>query len=128
MIACVTLVSSCWQPITEWFKLFIEHSSLCFSLSLTIIKWTIWDGKRWKFLITNRGFSYDVISHKFCKSSYSWLPCWFPLSTGQYGKHNKLFCYLFSSYHNTKLQLSDKNISVHTFPHTLVKFQYLPMK
>ena len=30
------------------------------------------------------------------------------------GKYNKMFRYfLFSSYHNTKLQLSDKNISTH---------------
>ena len=27
---------------------------------------------------SNRGFSCDVISSQFCKSSYSGLPCWFP--------------------------------------------------
>ena len=30
------------------------------------------------------GFSCDVISSKFCKSSYPRLPCWFPVHTGRY--------------------------------------------
>ena len=31
------------------------------------------------------------------------------------GRYNKMSCYfLFISYHNTKLQLSDKNISTHS--------------
>ena len=39
------------------------------------------------------------------------------------GKHNKMFRYfLFSSYHITKLQLSDKNISTHNW----LKIQILP--
>ena len=34
------------------------------------------------------------------------------------GKHNKISQnFLFSSYHNTKLQLSDKNINTHTHTH-----------
>ena len=39
------------------------------------------------------------------------------------GKHNKMFRYfLFTLYHITKLQLSNKNIS----KHTRLKFQFLP--
>ena len=33
------------------------------------------------------------------------------------GKHNKMFSnFLFKSYHNSILQVSDKNISTHTHP------------
>ena len=43
-----------------------------------------------------RGFSCDVISSQFCKSSYSQLPCWFPLSIARYRKIQQnvplLFC------------------------------------
>ena len=46
------------------------------------------------------GLSCNVISRKFCKSSYSWPPCW---GKG-IGKSNKSFHYfLFSSYHITKI-------------------------
>ena len=34
----------------------------------------------------NRGFSCDVITCQFCKSSYSWPPCGFPLSMARYRK------------------------------------------
>ena len=43
-----------------------------------------------------RGFSCDVISSQFCKSSYSRLPCWFPLSMERHRKHNKMSCYFYS--------------------------------
>ena len=33
-----------------------------------------------------RGFSCDVISSQFCKSSYSRPPCWFPVTTVRYWK------------------------------------------
>ena len=66
----------------------------------------------------HRGFSCDVILSQFCKSSYSWLPCWFPLRMVWYWKtqqNNKMFRYfLFSSYHNNKVQLSDKFFLAHT--------------
>ena len=69
----------------------------------------------------NRGFTCDIISSRFCKTSYLRPPCWFPLSSSRSMvlESSKMFCYfLFSSYHNTKLQLSDKNISTNTW------FQY----
>ena len=66
---------------------------------------------------TTRGFSCDFISSQFCKSSYSRPPCWFPLYMERYRKIQQNF--LFSSYHNTKLQQNDKNISTHT----LLEFQ-----
>ena len=47
----------------------------------------------------------------------------FPFTCEGIGKSNKMFYYfLFSSYHITKLQPSDKNINTHT----RVKFQILP--
>ena len=52
-----------------------------------------------------------------CKSSYSWLPCCFPFYGPILENKNKQKndCeFLFSSHHNTKLQLSDKNIRTHT--------------
>ena len=40
----------------------------------------------------------------------------FPLPTGQYWEKKKIFhWFLFSSYHITKLQLSDKNTNTHTW-------------
>ena len=58
-----------------------------------------------------RGFSCDVISSQFCKSSYSRPPCWFPIAwamAGYIGKYNKMSRYfLFSSYHNTKSRPND---------------------
>ena len=64
---------------------------------------------------TYRGFSCDVISSQFCKSSYSRLPCWFPLYMEQYWKIQQNVPLLLTySYHNTRLQLSDKNISTYT--------------
>ena len=63
----------------------------------------------------NRGFSCDVIANKFCKSSYSRPPCWFPFVWLSIGKYNKMPRYfLFSSYHNIELRPSDKNIKTHT--------------
>ena len=65
--------------------------------------------------IANRGFSRDVISSQFCKSSYSRPPCWFPVAWTGIGKYNKMSRYfLFSSNHYTKLRPSDKNIKTHT--------------
>ena len=62
-----------------------------------------------------RGFSRDVISSQFCKSSYSRPPCWFPFAWTGIGKDNKMSRYfLFSSYHYTKSRPSDKNIKTHT--------------
>ena len=64
-------------------------------------------------ILRHRGFSCDVISSKFCKSSHLRPPCWFPHPRS--GENNKLFHYfLFSSYHITKIQPSDNNISTHT--------------
>ena len=41
---------------------------------------------------------------------------WFPFCTDDIGKHNKMFCnFLFRLYHKTKLQLSGRNISAHSF-------------
>ena len=69
-----------------------------------------------------RGFSCDVISSQFCKSSYLRPPCWFPFAWPGIGKYNKLSDYfLISSYHNTKLRPSDKIIKIHTW----LKFQIL---
>ena len=63
----------------------------------------------------NRGFPFDVISSQFFKSSYSRPPCWFPFAWPVIGKYNKTSRYfLFSSYHNTKLRPSDKNLKTHT--------------
>ena len=63
----------------------------------------------------HRGFSYEVISSQFCKSSYSQPPCWFPFAWPGIVKYMKMSQYfLFSSYHNTKLRLSEKNIKTHT--------------
>ena len=54
-------------------------------------------------------------------SSHSRPPAGFLLTWSGIGKYNKMSRYfLFSSYHNTKLQLSDKNISTH---HRLIKTQ-----
>ena len=62
-----------------------------------------------------RRFSCDVISSQFCKLSYPRPPCWFLFTRSGIGKYNKISSYfLFSPYHNTKLQLSDKNISTYT--------------
>ena len=37
--------------------------------------------KKYSIISDNyRGFSCDVISSKFCKSSYPWPPCWFPFA------------------------------------------------
>ena len=72
--------------------------------------------------VNYRGFSCDVISSQFCKSFYSRPPCWFPFAWTGIGKYNKMSCYfLFSSYHNTKLRLSDNNSKTHTW----LKFQIL---
>ena len=62
-----------------------------------------------------RGFSYDVITSQFCKSSYLRPSCWFHFARPSIGKHNIMSPYsLFSSYYNTKVQLSDKNIHTYT--------------
>ena len=72
---------------------------------------------------TNRGFSCDVISSQFCKSSYSESPCWFPFAWPGIGIHNKMHRYFsFSSYHSIKLRPSDKNFKTHT----RLKFQIFP--
>ena len=69
-----------------------------------------------------RGFSCDIISSQLCKSSFLWLPCWFPSAWPGIAKYNKMSRYfLSSSYHNTKLRPSDKNIKTHT----RLKFQIL---
>ena len=73
-------------------------------------------------IFNNRGFSCDVISSQFCKSSYLRPPCWFPVAWPGIGKNNKISHYfLISSYHNTKLRPSDKIIKIHT----RLKFQIL---
>ena len=38
--------------------------------------------------ICNRGFSCEIISIQFCKSSYSRPPCWFPFAWTGIGKYN----------------------------------------
>ena len=43
----------------------------------------------------NRGFSCDVISSQFCKSSYSRPPCWFPLYMEVYWKIQQNLLLLF---------------------------------
>ena len=69
-----------------------------------------------------RGFSCDVISCQFCKSSYLRPTCWFPFAWTGIAKYNKMSCYFsFSSYHNTKLRPSDNNSKTHT----RLKFQIL---
>ena len=77
----------------------------------------------WRHMKTlYRGFSCDVISRQFCKSSYSRPPCWFPFAWPGIAKYNKMSHYfLFSSYHNTKLRPSEKNIKTYT----RLKFQIL---
>ena len=57
------------------------------------------------WLKANRGVSCDVISSQFCKSSYSRLPCWFPLSMVRYRKTQQnvpllLFIYFIPQYQN----------------------------
>ena len=71
----------------------------------------------------HRGISCDVITSRYCKSLYLWLPCWFPLRTWQYWKYFNMsnYFFLFSSYQITKLQPSDKNKS----KYTRLKFQIL---
>ena len=85
--------------------------------------------------ISYRGFSCDVISSQFCKSSYNTIDrhdgflslqasmgkCKTKPKTKtkqnkrkQTHKQKNAQNFLFSSYHNTKLQPSDKNISTHT--------------
>ena len=78
------------------------------------------------FNIHNREFACDIISNKFCKSSYSWPPCWFPTRMGWYmGKAKKCFIIFFSSYHIIKLQLSDK---VHTLGWNFKSFHKVDKK
>ena len=68
-----------------------------------------------KEMITIEGFhvmSYQAnfASHQTRDRHVGFLLAWQGL-----GKHNKISRYfLLSSYHNTKLQQSDKNISIHT--------------
>ena len=70
----------------------------------------------------NRGFSCDVISSQFCKSSFSQPPCWFLYAWPGIGKYNKMSRnFLFSSNHNAKLRLRNK----HTKTHTRLKFWVL---
>ena len=53
----------------------------------------------------------NFASHDTCDHHVGFLLAWHSI-----GKHNKMSRYfLFSLYHNTKLQLSDKNISTHTW-------------
>ena len=53
---------------------------------------------KWSPLQTNRGFSCDVTSSKFCKSSFSRLPCWFPVHLWWYWeKQQNVPFFLFSS-------------------------------
>ena len=84
---------------------------------ILILQWQYlsWREKQ-KFILPYRGFSCDVISSQLCKSSYS-LPLWpFPLYMEQYceiiiKKISQYF--VFSSYHNIKIQLSGR-ILAHT--------------
>ena len=41
------------------------------------------------------GFSWDIISSKFCKPSYLQPPCWFPLRTGRHWKTQHSVLLLF---------------------------------
>ena len=53
----------------------------------------------------------NFASHHACDRHVGLLFAW-PSN----GKHNKMFLnFLFRSDHNTKLQLSDKNISIHMY-------------
>ena len=57
----------------------------------------------------NIKYSCDVMSCQFCKLSYSKPPCCFNFTWS--GKYNKMSGYFsLSSYHNSILRLSDKNI------------------
>ena len=49
----------------------------------------------------SRGFSCDVISNQFCKSSYLGPPCWFPLYTELYWKKPTKWPVTFYLVHTT---------------------------
>ena len=50
-------------------------------------------------MLKNRGFSCDIISSKFCKSSYSRPPCWFPVCMRRHWEKQQNIPYLiFSAY------------------------------
>ena len=46
--------------------------------------------------VSYRGFSCDVISSQFCKSSNSRPPCWFPFAWTGIGKYNKSLVTFYS--------------------------------
>ena len=81
------------------------------------------DGRScWSVYAWDRGFSCDVISSQCCKLSSCDRYVDFFSHCPVLGKRDKLCCYfLFSSYCNTKLRLSDRNVSTHA----LLKFQIL---
>ena len=73
------------------------------------------------------GLLYDVISSKFCKSSYSHVG--FLFAHDDIGKSNKIFHYfVFSSYHIIKLQPSDKNINTPTLGWNFKSFHEVNLK
>ena len=70
-----------------------------------------------------RGFSCEVISNKFCKSSYSRPPCWFPLRTGRHWKtQQNIPFYLVHTTLPNYNWVTRISISIHT----QLKFQILP--
>ena len=100
-------------PALLWKVCFLSEN---FNMKMSITRWQKEDQV---LLLTSlvynesnhRGLLCDLISSQVCKSSYSQLLFWFPChSMGTKMSHN----FLFSSYHNTKLQLGDKNIRTHT--------------
>ena len=79
---------------------------------------SVWDGVMhaaltWSYALCAcyRGFSCDIISSIFFKSSYRRPPCWFPLGMGRYWEKQQNV--IFSFVHTT-LRPSDKNISALT--------------
>ena len=54
-----------------------------------------------QYSVNTTGFSGDVITSQFCKSSYSWPPCWFPFSMARHRKtqQNVLLGFFFSFFY-----------------------------
>ena len=79
------------------------------------LSWHMKNSREIALTANNRGFSCDVKSSQFCKSSYSNRQVVFHFAQPGIGKHNKISRnFLFSPHHNAELQLNYKNISTHT--------------
>ena len=70
----------------------LEATALGNQVKCSSRKWQLWiciSFLRWFPCLLYKGFSCDVISSLFCKSSHFRPPCWFPLPVVWYWKNNK---------------------------------------